>query len=155
MVCVSHSLRLKILLLFKVQQSLEKISKLEQEKEHWMLEAQLARIKLEKENQRMADRLRSTSSAQLRGLAQESAAAAPAPCLEEGAAKVPAEPLQSTSLVSVLLLALACGLSQTQLFQSCRLTKQNSRNSRRLESPRAGVSPGRTSWSLSAAFSVM
>lgn len=119
-----------------------------------MLEAQLARIKLEKENQRMADRLRSTSSAQLRGLAQESAAAAPAPCLEEGAAKVPAEPLQSTSLVSVLLLALACGLSQTQLFQSCRLTKQNSRNSRRLESPRAGVSPGHTSWvTVSCLFS--
>lgn len=105
MVCVSHSLRLKILLLFKVQQSLEKISKLEQEKEHWMLEAQLARIKLEKENQRMADRLRSTSGAQL---AQENAAAATAPSQEEGAAKVPAEPLQSTSLVSVLLLALAC-----------------------------------------------
>lgn len=92
--CVSHSLRLKILLLFKVQQSLEKISKLEQEKEHWMLEAQLARIKLEKENQRMADRLRSASVVQL--------------AQEEGAAKVPAEPLQSTSLVSVLLLALAC-----------------------------------------------
>ncbi|KAH0514282.1 Protein phosphatase 1 regulatory subunit 21 [Microtus ochrogaster] len=80
----------------QVQQSLEKISKLEQEKEHWMLEAQLARIKLEKENQRMADRLRSTSGAQL---AQENAAAAIAPCQEEGAAKVPAEPLQSTSLV--------------------------------------------------------
>lgn len=106
MVCVSHSLRLKILLLFKVQQSLEKISKLEQEKEHWMLEAQLARIKLEKENQRMADRLRTTT-----------------PCQEEGAAKVPAEPLQSTSLVSVLLLALACSLSQTQLFQFSPLTK--------------------------------
>ncbi|XP_050002042.1 protein phosphatase 1 regulatory subunit 21 isoform X2 [Alexandromys fortis] len=80
----------------QVQQSLEKISKLEQEKEHWMLEAQLARIKLEKENQRMADRLRSTSGAQL---AQENAAAATAPSQEEGAAKVPAEPLQSTSLV--------------------------------------------------------
>ncbi|KAK7815878.1 hypothetical protein U0070_010333 [Myodes glareolus] len=86
----------------QVQQSLEKISKLEQEKEHWMLEAQLARIKLEKENQRMADRLRSTSSAHLHGLAQENAAAAPAPCPEEGAAKVPAEPLQSTSLVGIL-----------------------------------------------------
>ncbi|XP_075811283.1 protein phosphatase 1 regulatory subunit 21 [Microtus pennsylvanicus] len=83
----------------QVQQSLEKISKLEQEKEHWMLEAQLARIKLEKENQRMADRLRSTSGVQL---AQENAAAAIAPCQEEGAAKVPAEPLQSTSLVGVL-----------------------------------------------------
>lgn len=84
-----------------------------------MLEAQLARIKLEKENQRMADRLRSTGSEQLHGLAQENAAAAHAPCQEEGAAKVPAEPLQSTSLVSILLLALACGLSQTQLVQFC------------------------------------
>ncbi|NXA37836.1 PPR21 phosphatase, partial [Eudromia elegans] len=37
----------------QVQQSLEKIAKLEQEKEHWMLEAQLAKIKLEKENQKM------------------------------------------------------------------------------------------------------
>ncbi|XP_041487018.1 protein phosphatase 1 regulatory subunit 21 [Microtus oregoni] len=83
----------------QVQQSLGKISKLEQEKEHWMLEAQLARIKLEKENQRMADRLRSTSGAQL---AQETAAAAVAPCQEEGAAKVPAAPVQSTSLVGVL-----------------------------------------------------
>uniref|UniRef100_A0A8B9PRP9 Protein phosphatase 1 regulatory subunit 21 n=1 Tax=Apteryx owenii TaxID=8824 RepID=A0A8B9PRP9_APTOW len=37
----------------QVQQSLEKIAKLEQEKEHWMLEAQLAKIKLEKENQKL------------------------------------------------------------------------------------------------------
>lgn len=119
-----------------------------------MLEAQLARIKLEKENQRMADRLRSTGSEQLRGLAQENAAAAHAPCQEEGAAKVLAEPLQSTSLVSILLLALACGLSETQLVQFCSPNKQNSRNSRRLESPRAGVSPGRTSWvTVSCLFS--
>uniref|UniRef100_A0A4W3GRX2 Protein phosphatase 1 regulatory subunit 21 n=1 Tax=Callorhinchus milii TaxID=7868 RepID=A0A4W3GRX2_CALMI len=39
----------------KVIQSQEKIAKLEQEKEHWMLETQLAKIKLEKENQRIAD----------------------------------------------------------------------------------------------------
>ncbi|XP_043911277.1 protein phosphatase 1 regulatory subunit 21 isoform X2 [Protopterus annectens] len=39
----------------QVLQSQEKITKLEQEKEHWMLEAQLAKIKLEKENQRIAD----------------------------------------------------------------------------------------------------
>ncbi|NXD10521.1 PPR21 phosphatase, partial [Nothocercus nigrocapillus] len=37
----------------QVQQSLEKIARLEQEKEHWMLEAQLAKIKLEKENQKL------------------------------------------------------------------------------------------------------
>ncbi|KFV90877.1 Protein phosphatase 1 regulatory subunit 21, partial [Eurypyga helias] len=41
----------------QVQQSLEKISKLEQEKEHWMLEAQLAKIKLEKENQKLKNSL--------------------------------------------------------------------------------------------------
>nr|XP_054485123.1 protein phosphatase 1 regulatory subunit 21 isoform X11 [Agelaius phoeniceus] len=41
----------------KVQQSLEKIAKLEQEKEHWMLEAQLAKIKLEKENQKLKNSL--------------------------------------------------------------------------------------------------
>ncbi|XP_003216166.1 protein phosphatase 1 regulatory subunit 21 [Anolis carolinensis] len=37
----------------QVQQSLEKITKLEQEKEHWMLEAQLAKIRLEKENKKV------------------------------------------------------------------------------------------------------
>lgn len=85
---------------------MEKISKLEQEKEHWMLEAQLAKIKLEKENQRIADRLRSSSSAQLPGLAQESAAVPVASGQEEAAAKVPTEPVQSTSLVSVFPCAL-------------------------------------------------
>ncbi|XP_040207526.1 protein phosphatase 1 regulatory subunit 21 [Rana temporaria] len=39
----------------QVQQILEKMGKLEQEKEHWMLEAQLAKIKLEKESYRIAD----------------------------------------------------------------------------------------------------
>lgn len=86
---------------------MEKISKLEQEKEHWMLEAQLAKIKLEKENQRIADRLRSTSSAQLLGLAQENATVSIASGQEEAAAKALTEPVQSTSLVSVFLLPLA------------------------------------------------
>ncbi|XP_077341730.1 protein phosphatase 1 regulatory subunit 21 [Lithobates pipiens] len=39
----------------QVQQILEKMGKLEQEKEHWMLEAQLAKIKLEKETYRIAE----------------------------------------------------------------------------------------------------
>ncbi|XP_072247271.1 protein phosphatase 1 regulatory subunit 21 [Leuresthes tenuis] len=39
----------------QVQQSLEKIARLEQEKEHWLLEAQLGKVRLEKENQRIAD----------------------------------------------------------------------------------------------------
>lgn len=39
----------------QVQQSLEKISRLEQEKEHWLLEAQLGKVRLEKENQRISE----------------------------------------------------------------------------------------------------
>uniref|UniRef100_A0A3P9QIW6 Protein phosphatase 1 regulatory subunit 21 n=1 Tax=Poecilia reticulata TaxID=8081 RepID=A0A3P9QIW6_POERE len=39
----------------QVQQSQEKITRLEQEKEHWLLEAQLGKVRLEKENQRIAD----------------------------------------------------------------------------------------------------
>uniref|UniRef100_A0A3B3RCL3 Protein phosphatase 1 regulatory subunit 21 n=1 Tax=Paramormyrops kingsleyae TaxID=1676925 RepID=A0A3B3RCL3_9TELE len=38
----------------QVQQSQEKIARLEQEKEHWLLEAQLGRVRLEKENQRIS-----------------------------------------------------------------------------------------------------
>uniref|UniRef100_A0A6I8RVD3 Protein phosphatase 1 regulatory subunit 21 n=1 Tax=Xenopus tropicalis TaxID=8364 RepID=A0A6I8RVD3_XENTR len=49
----------------KVQQSLEKIGKLEQEKEHWMLEAQLSKIKLEKETHRIAALIKSTEMGQL------------------------------------------------------------------------------------------
>ncbi|XP_012873462.1 PREDICTED: protein phosphatase 1 regulatory subunit 21 isoform X3 [Dipodomys ordii] len=87
----------------QVQQSLEKISKLEQEKEHWMLEAQLAKIKLEKENQRIADKLKNASSGQVAGLAQDSAATAPSTAgQEEFAAKAVSEPVQSTSLIGIL-----------------------------------------------------
>ncbi|XP_035027781.1 protein phosphatase 1 regulatory subunit 21 isoform X2 [Hippoglossus stenolepis] len=39
----------------QVMQSQEKIARLEQEKEHWLLEAQLGKVRLEKENQRIAD----------------------------------------------------------------------------------------------------
>ncbi|XP_065747006.1 protein phosphatase 1 regulatory subunit 21 isoform X3 [Phocoena phocoena] len=82
----------------KVQQSLEKISKLEQEKEHWMLEAQLAKIKLEKENQRTADKLKSTSSGQAVGVAQEGAAVVTAAGQEDASAKAVPVPVHSTSL---------------------------------------------------------
>lgn len=82
---------------------MEKISKLEQEKEHWMLEAQLAKIKLEKENQRIADKLKSTSSGQVAGLAQENASAANASDQEETAKVVP-EAVHSTSVVSAVFL---------------------------------------------------
>ncbi|XP_063505459.1 protein phosphatase 1 regulatory subunit 21 isoform X3 [Pongo pygmaeus] len=86
----------------QVQQSLEKISKLEQEKEHWMLEAQLAKIKLEKENQRIADKLKNTGSAQLVGLAQENAAVSNAAGQDEATAKAVLEPIQSTSVIGTL-----------------------------------------------------
>ena len=56
-----------------------------------MLEAQLAKIKLEKENQRIADRLRGTTSAQLPGLAQENATVPIASSQEEAAAKAKEE----------------------------------------------------------------
>uniref|UniRef100_A0A3Q2XYU3 Protein phosphatase 1 regulatory subunit 21 n=1 Tax=Hippocampus comes TaxID=109280 RepID=A0A3Q2XYU3_HIPCM len=39
----------------QVQQGQEKIARLEQEKEHWLLEAQLGKVRLEKENQRISD----------------------------------------------------------------------------------------------------
>uniref|UniRef100_A0ABI7X7G5 Protein phosphatase 1 regulatory subunit 21 n=2 Tax=Felinae TaxID=338152 RepID=A0ABI7X7G5_FELCA len=83
----------------KVQQSLEKISKLEQEKEHWMLEAQLAKIKLEKENQRIADKLKSTSIGQGVGPAQENPTGVNAGGQEEASTKAVLEPIHSTSLV--------------------------------------------------------
>lgn len=98
---------------FKVQQSLEKISKLEQEKEHWMLEAQLAKIKLEKENQRIVDKLRSTSSGQLTGLAQENTAVVNTTGQDEATAKATMEPAQSTGLVSV------CGHPWFSFFCTC------------------------------------
>ncbi|TKC34155.1 hypothetical protein EI555_008792 [Monodon monoceros] len=82
----------------QVQQSLEKISKLEQEKEHWMLEAQLAKIKLEKENQRTADKLKSTSSGQAVGVAQEGATVVTAAGQEDASAKAVPVPVHSTSL---------------------------------------------------------
>uniref|UniRef100_A0A3Q2H2R1 Protein phosphatase 1 regulatory subunit 21 n=1 Tax=Equus caballus TaxID=9796 RepID=A0A3Q2H2R1_HORSE len=86
----------------QVQQSLEKISKLEQEKEHWMLEAQLAKIKLEKENQRIADKLKSASSGQVAGPSQENATMVNATGQEEASAKAVLDPVHSTSLIGIL-----------------------------------------------------
>lgn len=74
-----------------------------------MLEAQLAKIKLEKENQRIADKLKSTSSAQVVGLAQESAAVVTASGQEEASAKALLEPIHSTSLVSVFFFLMLIG----------------------------------------------
>lgn len=58
-----------------MQQSQEKIARLEQEKEHWLLEAQLGKVRLEKENQRIAD-LEAQLAAALGGSPNTQAAAA-------------------------------------------------------------------------------
>ncbi|NWV66859.1 PPR21 phosphatase, partial [Malurus elegans] len=79
----------------QVQQSLEKIAKLEQEKEHWMLEAQLAKIKLEKENQK----LRNSLSGHLTETIQEhSTLPNIAEQRKETTEKSLREPIKSTSL---------------------------------------------------------
>ncbi|KFV51735.1 Protein phosphatase 1 regulatory subunit 21, partial [Tyto alba] len=84
----------------QVQQSLEKIAKLEQEKEHWMLEAQLAKIKLEKENQKLKNSL----SGHLTETIQEhSVLPNVAEQKKETAEKSLREPIKSTSLVFILL----------------------------------------------------
>ncbi|KAM4785022.1 protein phosphatase 1 regulatory subunit 21 isoform 4-T4 [Cyanocitta cristata] len=79
----------------QVQQSLEKIAKLEQEKEHWMLEAQLAKIKLEKENQKLKNSL----SGHLTDTVQErSVLPNVAEQKKETTEKSLREPIKSTSL---------------------------------------------------------
>ncbi|PKU34808.1 protein phosphatase 1 regulatory subunit 21 isoform x1 [Limosa lapponica baueri] len=83
----------------QVQQSLEKIAKLEQEKEHWMLEAQLAKIKLEKENQKLKNSL----SGHLTETTQErSVLPNVAEQKKETTEKSPREPIKSTSLIGML-----------------------------------------------------
>ncbi|NWZ38777.1 PPR21 phosphatase, partial [Brachypodius atriceps] len=85
----------------QVQQSLEKIAKLEQEKEHWMLEAQLAKIKLEKENQKLKNSL----SGHLNETIQEhSVLPNTAEQKKETTEKSLREPIKSTSLVRNLTL---------------------------------------------------
>ncbi|NWS08759.1 PPR21 phosphatase, partial [Motacilla alba] len=85
----------------QVQQSLEKIAKLEQEKEHWMLEAQLAKIKLEKENQKLKNSL----SGHLTETIQEhSVLPNIAEQKKETTEKSLREPIKSTSLVRNLTL---------------------------------------------------
>ncbi|XP_039639434.1 protein phosphatase 1 regulatory subunit 21 isoform X2 [Perca fluviatilis] len=59
----------------QVHQSQEKIARLEQEKEHWLLEAQLGKVRLEKENQRIAD-LETQLAAALQGSPHSQPAAA-------------------------------------------------------------------------------
>lgn len=89
----------------QVQQSLEKIARLEQEKEHWLLEAQLGKVRLEKENQRIAD-LEAQLAAALGGslTAQSAVASTLMQSHEETEAESKAagkEPTLCTSLVSL------------------------------------------------------
>ncbi|XP_058690425.1 protein phosphatase 1 regulatory subunit 21 isoform X2 [Poecile atricapillus] len=83
----------------QVQQSLEKIAKLEQEKEHWMLEAQLAKIKLEKENQKLKNSLTGhlTETIQERSVLPNTAEQK-----KETTEKSLKEPIKSTSLIGML-----------------------------------------------------
>ncbi|NWX89981.1 PPR21 phosphatase, partial [Nothoprocta pentlandii] len=79
----------------QVQQSLEKIAKLEQEKEHWMLEAQLAKIKLEKENQKLKHSL---SGHLAESVQERSVLPNAAEQKEESIEKSQREPVKTTSL---------------------------------------------------------
>ncbi|XP_074753495.1 protein phosphatase 1 regulatory subunit 21 isoform X2 [Athene noctua] len=79
----------------QVQQSLEKIAKLEQEKEHWMLEAQLAKIKLEKENQKLKNSL---SGHLTEAIQERSVLPNVAEQKKETTEKSLREPIKSTSL---------------------------------------------------------
>ncbi|KAJ8248290.1 hypothetical protein GJAV_G00240440 [Gymnothorax javanicus] len=92
----------------RVQQSQEKIARLEQEKEHWFLEAELGRVRLEKENRRIAELEAQLAAAGGSGPAPKplpAEEAAVTPGLEEGepegrgAAK---ELVQTTSLVGMM-----------------------------------------------------
>ncbi|XP_025951178.2 protein phosphatase 1 regulatory subunit 21 isoform X1 [Dromaius novaehollandiae] len=87
----------------QVQQSLEKIAKLEQEKEHWMLEAQLAKIKLEKENQK----LKYSLSGHLAETIQERSVLpnVTEQKKEETTEKSQREPVKSTSLIGMLTMS--------------------------------------------------
>ncbi|XP_057288375.1 protein phosphatase 1 regulatory subunit 21 isoform X1 [Pezoporus wallicus] len=83
----------------QVQQSLEKIARLEQEKEHWMLEAQLAKIKLEKENQKLKNSL---SGHLTETIQDHSVLPNVAEQKKETTEKSLREPIRSTSLIGML-----------------------------------------------------
>lgn len=79
----------------QVAQSQEKISRLEQEKEHWLLEAQLGQVRLQKEIQRIAQLEAQITT----GGPAETHGAADGPDPE--CADAP-EPLQDTSVIGML-----------------------------------------------------
>uniref|UniRef100_A0A7N6AKI4 Protein phosphatase 1 regulatory subunit 21 n=1 Tax=Anabas testudineus TaxID=64144 RepID=A0A7N6AKI4_ANATE len=97
----------------QVQQSQEKIARLEQEKEHWLLEAQLGKVRLEKENQRIAD-LEAQLEAALGGSLSSQAATAniPAQSYEEAETEQKAagkETTLCTSLVEITVTTQSVG----------------------------------------------
>uniref|UniRef100_A0A7N6C3I8 Protein phosphatase 1 regulatory subunit 21 n=1 Tax=Anabas testudineus TaxID=64144 RepID=A0A7N6C3I8_ANATE len=87
----------------QVQQSQEKIARLEQEKEHWLLEAQLGKVRLEKENQRIAD-LEAQLEAALGGSLSSQAATAniPAQSYEEAETEQKAAGKETTLCTSLV-----------------------------------------------------
>ncbi|KAG5831354.1 hypothetical protein ANANG_G00302870 [Anguilla anguilla] len=91
----------------QVQQSQEKIARLEQEKEHWLLEAQLGRVRLEKENRRIAE-LEAQLSAALGGCPAPSPSQRRAPLPRPGWRTATRrrgggkDPTQTSSLVGML-----------------------------------------------------
>ncbi|NXU18944.1 PPR21 phosphatase, partial [Pardalotus punctatus] len=99
----------------QVQQSLEKIAKLEQEKEHWMLEAQLAKIKLEKENQKLKNSLSGHLSETIQ---ERSVLPDIAEQKKETTEKSLREPIKNTSLVFSLLNINKCCLPKFLLCQA-------------------------------------
>ncbi|XP_010776279.1 protein phosphatase 1 regulatory subunit 21 isoform X1 [Notothenia coriiceps] len=90
----------------QVQQSQDKIARLEQEKEHWLLEAQLGKVRLEKENQRIADLEAQLAAAQGGSLNSPPAAASTPVQSQEEAEMEPSsgerEATLCTSLVGML-----------------------------------------------------
>ncbi|KAJ4949468.1 hypothetical protein JOQ06_020983 [Pogonophryne albipinna] len=90
----------------QVQQSQDKIARLEQEKEHWLLEAQLGKVRLEKENQRIADLEAQLAAAQGGSLNSPPAAASMPVQSQEEAEMEPSagerEATLCTSLVGML-----------------------------------------------------
>lgn len=86
----------------QVQQSQEKIARLEQEKEHWLLEAQLGKVRLEKENQRIVDLEAQLAATQGGSPNSQPAAASTLPPSHEEAERERKETTLCTSLVGML-----------------------------------------------------
>ncbi|KAK1902498.1 Protein phosphatase 1 regulatory subunit 21 [Dissostichus eleginoides] len=93
----------------QVQQSQDKIARLEQEKEHWLLEAQLGKVRLEKENQRIADLEAQLAAAQGGSLNSPPAAAGtPVQSQEEAEMEPKAGEREATLCTSLVLSLIGC-----------------------------------------------